>query len=339
MLKKIFIHVRTSIKLITLIGIATFLIVGALAFFYKPIYNVTIDGKQIGYSVNKSKLQTKINDYLENGEGQANVAFVQVEDLPQYKLCLLKRNIVANDEEIFNKIKEQGVTYYKYYAILEDNEEKYYISDFSEAENTINQLKQKNSSNIDNISVLEKYETETKDFTTSEQVVASLYKEPVEQKTVISKTQTTSPMYVATGTVNTSLKTSGSKVQLGLNLIKPISGTITSRFGVRSRLRKSLHTGLDISAPTGTAIKAASGGKVTFSGRKGSYGNLIVITHENGVQTYYGHCSKLYASAGKTVSQGETIAAVGSTGNSTGPHLHLEIRVNGVAYNPQNYLY
>ena len=66
---------------------------------------------------------------------------------------------------------------------------------------------------------------------------------------------------------------------------------------------------------------------------------MLVITHGNGVQTYYGHCSKLYVSAGTTVSQGQTIAAVGSTGNSTGPHLHLEIRINGVAYNPQNYLY
>ena len=66
---------------------------------------------------------------------------------------------------------------------------------------------------------------------------------------------------------------------------------------------------------------------------------MLVITHGNGVQTYYGHCSKLYFSAGATVSQGQTIAAVGSTGNSTGPHLHFEIRVNGVAYNPQNYLY
>ncbi len=335
--KKIFVHVRTFIKFISLISIATFLIIVALAFFYKPIYNVTINGEQVGYSANKSKLQKQINNYLEKGEGQANVAFVQVESLPQYKICLLKRNIVTNDDEIFEQIKAQGTTYYKYYAILEDNEEKYYISDFQTAENTINQLKEKNSSNISNISILEKYETETKDFATSEQIVAALYKEPVQQKTVISKTNTT--RYTAMGSVNTSLKTSGNKVQIGLNLMRPISGTITSRFGARSRIRKSLHTGLDISAPTGTAIKAAESGKVTFSGRKGSFGNMLVITHENGVQTYYAHCSKLYVSAGKKVSKGETIAAVGSTGNSTGPHLHLEVRVNGVAYNPQNYVY
>ena len=339
MLKKIFVHVRTSIKFISLVAIATFLIIGALAFFYKPIYSVTINGEQVGYSKNRSELQTKINEYLEKGEGQANVAFVQVDNLPQYKLCLLKRNIVANDDEIFEQVKNSGTTYYRYYAILEDNEEKYYTSDFETAENTINQLKEKNSSNIDNISVFEKYETEIKDFATAEQIVTALYKEPIKTRTMVSKTNTTGSYYVATGSVNTSLKTSGAKVELGINLIQPISGRISSRFGVSSRIRKSLHTGLDIAASSGTPIKAASGGKVTFAGRKGSYGNLIVITHNNGVQTYYGHCSKINVTAGTKVSQGQVIGNVGSTGNSTGPHLHLEIRVNGIAYNPQNYLY
>ena len=78
---------------------------------------------------------------------------------------------------------------------------------------------------------------------------------------------------------------------------------------------------------------------MTFAGYKGSYGYMVVISHNNEIETYYGHCSKLYVTAGQKVNQGDTIAAVGNTGNSTGPHLHLEIRVNGVAYNPQNYLY
>ena len=65
----------------------------------------------------------------------------------------------------------------------------------------------------------------------------------------------------------------------------------------------------------------------------------LIVNHGNGIETYYAHCSKLYVSAGQQVNQGQVIAAVGNTGNSTGPHLHLEIRVNGVAYNPQNYLY
>ena len=144
---------------------------------------------------------------------------------------------------------------------------------------------------------------------------------------------------MVTGKVNTSLNISYQKVPLTLNLIKPISGIITSRFGAKSSIRVSNHTGLDIGASIGTPIKAAAAGTVTFSGYKGSYGYMVVISHSDEVETYYGHCSKLYVTAGQKVNQGDVIAAVGNTGNSTGPHLHLEIRVNGVAYNPQNYLY
>ena len=93
-------------------------------------------------------------------------------------------------------------------------------------------------------------------------------------------------------------------MSLGISLIKPVSGIISSRFGVRSSIRSSAHTGLDIATSTGTPVSAAASGTVTFSGWKGSYGYLMVITHSNGVQTYYGHCSKLYYQAGATVSQG-----------------------------------
>ena len=123
---------------------------------------------------------------------------------------------------------------------------------------------------------------------------------------------------------------------LGIALAQPVSGTITSRFGRRS---SGMHTGLDIAASAGTPIKAASAGTVIQAGYKGSYGNLVVVAHTDSIQTYYAHCSRLYVNVGETVNQGEVIAAVGSTGNSTGPHLHLEIRVNGNARNPQSYLY
>lgn len=322
--------------MIILLAIAIFLMIGLVAYFFKPTYRVMLNGEQIGYTSNKGKLQAKINDYIKNGDGE-NVAFVQIDQLPEYQLCLLKRGIVTNDDEIYEIVKTQGNTYYRYYAILENEEEKVYVSNFEEAENIVNTLKDKNSSNMEAITIAEKYETEKKDFTAKEEAVSALYKEPVKQVTVaktVNKTTTKS-----TGTVNTGYNVSSGKVNLGISLIKPVSGIITSRFGVSSRIRSSNHTGLDIATSTGTPIKAAAAGTVTFSGYKGSYGYMVVLSHGNGVQTYYGHCSQLYVSAGQTVSQGATIAAVGSTGNSTGPHLHLEIRVNGVAYDPQNYLY
>ena len=120
----------------------------------------------------------------------------------------------------------------------------------------------------------------------------------------------------------------------------PVTGNITSRYGVvESSIRNHAHGGLDIAAPLGTNIKAAAPGKVSYSGWMSGYGYLIIIDHENGVQTYYGHCSKLYASVGDKVEAGTIIAAVGSTGNSTGNHLHFEIRINGTSVNPQKYIY
>lgn len=339
MLKKVLIHTRRGIKFIILFLIATFLIIGAVAFLYKPTYSVNINGKQVGYTANKSELQKRINEYVENGDGSnKNIAFVQVDSLPEYKLCLLKRNIVTNDEEIYQNTISGGIPYYRYYAILDNNEEKYYVSSFEEAEKVVNDLKEKGSTNIESISISEKYETDLKTLTSTEEVVSKLYVEPVKTVTFAKNANTTSRAR-ASGTVNTSTKISGGKASLGLSLIRPVSGTITSRFGARSNIRSSSHTGLDIAAPTGTPVKAAASGIVTFSGWKGSYGYMIVISHGNGLQTYYGHCSKLYAKNGQTISQGDVVATVGSTGNSTGPHLHLEIRVNGTAYNPQNYIY
>lgn len=317
--------------------ISTFLIIGTIAFLYKPTYSVLINGEQVGYTENKAMLQQKINQYIEDGEEEnENIAFVQVPNLPTYKLCLLKKDIVTNDDEIFDKVKEEGVTYYRYYAVLDGEEEKAYVANFEEAEKVVSGLKEKNSSNLEKISIIEKYEQSETELVSSEVAISKLYMQSAKVATV---TKTGTAKYQTTGSVNTALTTSTGKANLGISLIRPVSGTITSRFGAGSAIRRSSHTGLDIATSTGTPIAAAASGTVTFSGYKGSYGNMLVISHGNGIQTYYGHCSKLYVTAGTQVSQGQTIAAVGSTGNSTGPHLHLEVRVNGVAYNPQNYVY
>ena len=328
MFKKVIIHLKLWTKLTVIIMIAL-AIIGFLIFFvYKPTYSVTLNGEFIGYTEDKGKLQNKINDYIKSGDNNI-IAFVEIETLPEYKICLLKKGITTNSDEIFSKVISSGVPYYKYYAILENNEEKYYVQTYEEAEKILNELKEKDSNNKDSITYALKYNTELKTFTDTSTAVASLY---VEKPKVVQKKVTNSK-------INTSANVDYSNTALGIALIKPINGTISSRFGARSSIRSSVHTGLDIAASRGTPIKAAAGGTVIYSGRKGSYGNMIVIDHGNGVETYYAHCNSLVASAGENVSQGQVIAYVGSTGNSTGPHLHFEIRVNGVAKNPQNYLY
>lgn len=320
---------RTSIRFIILATIGLLLIGCAFIYIYRPIYSVTLNGEFLGYSENKAALQAKINDYIENGQGD-NVAFVQIDELPEYEICLLKNNIVANDDEIFEKIISKGTTYYEYYTVTLDGEEKASFANYDEAQKVISDLKEKESNNIDKLGVVKKYELALADFSDTAQVVDDLY----EAKPVINKSTTSAYSYSSyTKTINNT----SDVVQLGMALLEPTNGVITSRFGYR---RTSFHTGLDIANSTGTAIKAAASGTVTFSGTTTSgYGKYIVINHGNGIETYYAHCSQLYVSAGQKVSAGEQIAAMGSTGNSTGPHLHFEIRVNGSCQNPQNYVF
>lgn len=121
----------------------------------------------------------------------------------------------------------------------------------------------------------------------------------------------------------------------------PSSGRITSGFGGRSSPTEgasSNHQGIDIGASTGTGIVAAASGTVTISTYSYSAGNYIMINHGGGVSTVYMHCSQLLASVGDTVSQGQVIAKVGSTGYSTGPHLHFGVRLNGAYVNPSKYV-
>lgn len=117
--------------------------------------------------------------------------------------------------------------------------------------------------------------------------------------------------------------------------VMPTRGSLSSRYGMRYG---RMHKGIDIAAKTGTPIKAADGGTVTFSGYKGAYGYMVEINHGNGYVTRYGHCSKLGVKKGAKVYKGQTIAYVGSTGRTTGPHVHFEVIKNGVHQNPAKYL-
>ena len=124
---------------------------------------------------------------------------------------------------------------------------------------------------------------------------------------------------------------------LGELFIYPIQGRLTSPFGYRSDPftgAKSFHTGIDLAAPTGTPVKATLDGKVAETGLNRIYGNYVIITHDRGYQSLYGHLSAIHAKRGQQVSQGTVVGEVGSTGYSTGPHLHLSIYKNGSLIDP-----
>ena len=127
----------------------------------------------------------------------------------------------------------------------------------------------------------------------------------------------------------------GSGQPSAAGLVWPCDGVVVSGFGMRWG---RMHEGIDIGCAFGTANRAAAAGTVIHSGWLGGYGNLVVVDHGNGLSTAYAHASALLVGVGQRVAQGETVSLVGSTGNSSGPHLHFEVRVNGVAVDPLFYL-
>ncbi|BAZ40347.1 peptidase M23B [Calothrix sp. NIES-4101] len=141
------------------------------------------------------------------------------------------------------------------------------------------------------------------------------------------------------GEGNTSITNDRSTSQIAFPTVK--NTPVTSGFGWRIHPitgERRFHTGIDFGAAMGTPIYAISNGKVEFAGKRGGYGNAVIVNHGGGKSTLYGHASKLYVQEGQQVRRGQAIAAVGSTGMSTAPHLHFEVRVNDKPINPRPYL-
>lgn len=299
------------------------LILAIILLKYKPAYVVSLSGEQIGYANSATELDNKILSEVINMEGE-NIDFVALDNMPSYELKLVERSQETNEDEILLALKEEAVVMYKYYAVILNDETVSCVDNMEEAEEAVNQIKEEHKDDsIELDLVVTTNYTENIDEIGIESI--SVAKEEVEQKVEVL--------------IEEDKKTKLPSINGVLLAVTPVSGRITSRYGSISSVRSGAHTGTDIACATGTNIKVVANGTVTFSQRDGSYGNLIKVDHGNGVETWYAHCSKLYATVGQQVKAGDVIAAVGSTGNSTGPHLHLEIRVDGVAINPQKYLY
>ena len=157
----------------------------------------------------------------------------------------------------------------------------------------------------------------------------------IESQTVLEAAQ---DKIVLRGTKKVPTSSGGGSSASG-SYIKPLkSYRVTSRYGPRSLHGRSYHYGYDLAAPTGTPIYATASGTVSFSGSATGYGLVVYLDHAGGVQSRYGHCSKLLVKKGQKVTKGQIIALVGSTGQSTGPHLHFEFRLNGGHISPTKYV-
>ena len=326
---------------------AIIIISGIILLRYKPVYEVSIAGQAVGFVSSKEQFESEVTDYINDTNG--NVAFVELIDEPQYEYKLLGRSEKTTENDVLNCVKDHSSITYKTYAISIDGEKKTEVSTEEEANKIIAEIKQNTQEGVNiDFGINVEYSSKLV-LSSSEEALASLntikdqkvaeYKEAQRKaaeeaaKKAAAQNSTFFGSYVPT----TTLASAG---DIGnLHLKAPVSGMISSRFGDRSGVRRYTHTGTDIAAPMGTAVTAAAAGTVAQAGWNGSYGNCIIINHANGVQTWYAHLSKMNVSVGQQVDTSTVIGNVGSTGNSTGPHLHLEIRINGAPVNPQNYLY
>lgn len=301
-------------------AIGVLIIIAIIFLKMKPVYQVSIDGEVIGYIQSKTEFEKTIYNTFNNNE-KNNIAFADFNAETTYEMKIVDQQQECNEKEVIEKLASiADITYFQY-AIVVDGEEKQYISSLEQAnevvENIENSIEYDVQIGIQRVYTKQNVEQETIQI---EEISQKLIAEVNEQKTqeIKKEKSTIEGVYIA---------------------VVPVTGHITSRYGARESVRNHTHMGLDIAATTGTPIKAAADGTITFSGYTSGYGYLIIIDHGNGITTYYGHCSKLYKSKGATVTAGDVIAAVGSTGNSTGPHLHFEIRKNGEYVDPYEYLY
>lgn len=300
------------------------LIIAMLIIKYKPVYEVKIESETVGYISDKKEFAKMIEEQILNKQGE-NIDNVSLKEEPEYEQRLIIRSKETNESEVIEKLSEDSITTYKFYTVALNNKTKAHVDTIEEAEKVVKEIKSeyKGEGLELDITIEEVYTENEKEVKTDTVKVAKKEVEKTVEE-LLEEKEAEEALAIING-INVS--------------VLPVQGRISSRYGVSSSIRRSTHTGLDIACSTGTAIKVVADGKVTFAAYNGAYGYLIKVDHGKGVSTWYAHCSKLYVKKGQKVSAGDTIGAVGSTGNSTGPHLHLEIRINGSTVNPQRYLY
>ena len=315
-IKKFKFYTKETTKYLNIVLIAIGFIISIILIKYKPMYEVKISGESIGYIENKQAINETIKNNIED-LNQSNIENIELTKKPEYEFKLVEKSQEENDDEIIVALQKELEITYKYYEIASKDEVIENVEDKETAEKLVNEIKELSDSEI-NLTINEKTTNALEEVQIDELEVA---KANTIEKLNIDTTEEISNI-------------NGIKIAT-----LPVTGTISSRYGVSSKIRVSTHTGLDIATATGTPIKVIADGTVTFAAYSGSYGYLVKVDHGNGVETWYGHTSKMLVKAGQEVKSGDTIALVGSTGNSTGPHLHFEVRINGEHVNPQKYLY
>ena len=304
------------------------IIVGIILYKYELVYKVSVSNQELGYLKNKKTLEELVKEDIVSKE-KLNIENIDINIDTKYDRVLVSRSEDINQFSISASVMKNIVVTYKYYELTIADEKFETVNTMEEAQALVNEIK-KDGNNIESLSILEKFTKNKEEIVISNVEVAKIdiKNRAIELAKKKEEEKLEQERYNALPDIN------------GIKLAAtPLKGVVTSRFGEVSRIRSSAHKGLDIAATTGTSIKAVADGTVIFAGYSGAYGYLVKINHGEGFESWYAHASKLYVSTGEYVSAGDNISAVGSTGNSTGPHLHLELRINGMPVNPQGYIY
>lgn len=315
--------------------------IGFMAWKFKFVYMVEMGGVELGLVNDKDKFEKDIKDTLENLEEP--VVSAKLQENPKYSLRLVdKDDIDVDDNYVFAKVEEKIEKTYRYYNIKEDDKLLAKVSTKEERDNLLKELEEGKQ-----VKDLKVEEEETKEYyiisyeeakqlaSTNVDNIENEKKSKLEKEKIEKRNTNIVKNIRRGGTVSASSSSNASAMLGSLSFRRPLNSSRVSA----GYLGYPGHRGIDFPSPQGTPVMAAESGTVTtvmYSNK--SYGNRVIIDHGNGISTLYGHNSTIGVSLGQKVSKGQTIAGVGSTGNSTGNHVHFEIRINGKPINPTSYV-
>ena len=299
---------------------------------YKPIVKAYVNDEFVGYFKSESQFDQVYNDLVAEKQNIDENVKVYLDGEPSFVESYIRESLLE-DQNLYTNLRARIKTEYTIYKVAVNNEEKMVFNTQDEA----NKYAEKLKAEVKTVTVTTSEEkvAELGELTTLERADA-IYKDIVDRnKPVETPKVTYTYTYTAPTTTNATASSEIANKALAEGGVWPTaSRLITCYYGGYYG-----HTGTDIAGQIGGPIYAYKSGLVTFAGwSTGGYGYLVKIDHGNGFITMYAHCSKILVKAGDTVSGGQNIAQVGSTGYSTGPHLHFEIRINGVAVNSYPYI-
>ena len=293
-----------------------------------------LDKAQVSINEQYEDMKLRIKYMYENGNTKFVDILCQSKDIGEFlnnaeyisTISSYDREQLVAYQQIRKKVQEQQTALEEEYAKLEDLQ-----NDLIAKQTNVESLKASKESEISSISgELEQTNQKLAELQAAAEEAARKQKEKEAAAAAAKKN-------------NNSGSAGGAVVSGNGMFTHPCPGysRISSTFGYRNAPlagASTNHKGVDFAASTGTPIYAAAAGTVTSAGYSGKAGNLIIINHGNGLLTYYMHCNTIFVSAGQKVSKGQNIGQVGTTGNSTGPHLHFQVMNNGTPVNPMNYL-